>query len=114
MITYETVKNELAGIVNSDPNKVYQRSANGCMYFHGNEPGCLVGHWLAMHGVTAKMVNDLDINAGHSAEYAIRKIGMDVTDAAVTLLCDAQELQDSKMPWGAALTYAVDKIENED
>jgi hypothetical protein len=117
MLTYETVKNELAEIVNANPHRVYKspiQNAMGhdvCMYFHDDKPGCIVGHWFARHGITAELVNNHGINAGVSAINAAVVLGIEIDSDGLELLAETQSHQDAGMTWQMSLAHAVEGVE---
>lgn len=117
MLTYETVKKELAEIAHANPFHVYKSPVNNymgqqvCMYFHDDEPGCIIGHWFAKHGVTAKLVNIHMINIGVNAGRAAVVLGIDLDEDARELLDETQSYQDFGMTWELALAHAVEVVE---
>lgn len=83
-----------------------------CVNFHGDEPGCIVGHVLSRLGLTAEQAKVLGISGGASAYDSCTALnqddgfGWEFTDNAVILLTEAQSHQDSRSPWGEALAKA--------
>lgn len=115
MFTYETVKKELAEIAYANPFHVYESpitSATGqaCLYFHDDEPGCIVGHWFAKHGVTAELVNTHRVN-GVTAVRAASVLGIELDKNACRLLANTQSYQDNGMKWELAFARAVEDVE---
>ena len=85
--------------------------AKFCQYFHGQEPGCIVGWVLAKKGLTPDDLEDVsqygqryaDESALHLAEAGI----FVADDRTVTLLERVQQLQDDGVQWGAAVADAL-------
>lgn len=117
MFSYETVKDELAEIAYANPFRRYESPIknsmgnNVCMYFHGDEPGCIVGHWFAKHGITAELVNTHGINCGVDAASAAITLGIEIDSDALELLAETQNHQDAGMAWELALARAVEAFE---
>lgn len=67
----------------------------GCLYFEDLKPQCIVGHVLALLGVT-------------QVAEQVRVMGMSwaFNDEAKVILQEAQRVQDAGLPWGLALTCA--------
>ena len=111
--TYEDVLAELREIIRGREDYVYENPdfLGSCVNFdrEGN-PSCLVGHWLAMHGVTATFFRDnmipstatvSDLFCGNAHVMPIQ-----VDEPARILLIMAQERQDSGSTWGNAVEFS--------
>lgn len=91
---------------------IYQLDLNRfCAYYHGEEPGCIVGHVLADLGVDASMVRGADVNvgvgiSGASMAAALTSWGIEFTEQAMDVLYKAQCMQDVGSAWGAAVKNA--------
>lgn len=81
--------------------------ATQCDYFREDQPSCLVGHVLSYLGY-----DNADEAEGHSASYAMEKLGIEFDDAAAFILEQAQDAQDSGTPWGEAVENARNEYEN--
>lgn len=108
MITYAEVKADLESIVNDfGPDHVYAADpeGDGPAYFHGDAPGCGVGHWFARRGYLAGHLEAVNEQTG--ANHAIGFLGIEMESKAIELLRYFQYYQDEGMPWGDALKSAV-------
>jgi hypothetical protein len=114
-LTFDQAKAELTDIINEvGPDTVYYSPGDdGCVYFYGGQPSCIVGHLLAKHGVTQE---DLD-EAGCNAETgALSFFEVDFFDepifapdpAVKVLLSTVQKQQDRLVPWRQALDGAIE------
>ena len=81
-----------------------------CMYFHGDQPGCIIGHLLAYQGVKPEDLGDYntwdvgtlaeqDLDVGTLAEQGL----IDAPLPVVKALAKAQLAQDDGATWGEAL-----------
>lgn len=83
-----------------------------CLNFHGDEPGCIVGHLLAKLGLTPELARFLQIADGKSAYDSCGLLSGDpdfpwtFTVNAVQILGTAQLHQDDRKTWGFALERA--------
>lgn len=73
-----------------------------CMYYHADQPGCIVGH----------LINKIDPSnspaEGHGASYVLGRIdGVTFDSEAARYLEDLQSRQDGGTPWGEANTNAL-------
>lgn len=79
-----------------------------CLYVHGDQPGCIVGHVLHAAGVP---LDNLGRYEGDDATVAIRTLIDDETIASDLtvgrLLRAVQDRQDSGIPWGQAVQQAL-------
>ena len=109
--TYEDVLAELREIIKFREGYVYKAPEDGvCVNFYMGEPSCLVGHWLAMHGVTQGFLwthnispdaTVTDLFCGHALVMPMR-----VDERARKLLLLAQQRQDSGSTWGNAVEFS--------
>lgn len=111
--TYEDVLAELREIIKGREDYVYEAPENGtCVYFDfDGAPSCLVGHWLAMHGVTSTFFHDNGISLSSTVKQLFglcpQLMLMDLDEDAYHLLLVAQQQQDTARPWGYAVDYAA-------
>lgn len=125
-LTAEQASAELEQIMMSMPDKqdhryeppgtVSRGSGNsGCAYFHGDKPGCFIGHLLALHGVKRAdlistpdaplTMSDVNMGAG-PLTLASSGILRELDDVALEFLGAVQEHQDEGDTWGVALQKA--------
>lgn len=86
-----------------------------CVYFNpaDNSPSCIVGHWVAKRGVPAEVVIDRGLNEWTNTGSLIQDLEHGgtlphVTTVGTDLLASVQHLQDRGVPWGEALSRALD------
>ena len=106
--TYEDVLAELREIIKFREGYVYKAPEDGvCVNFYMGEPSCLVGHWLAMHGVTQGFLWKHNISPDATVADLFRNnadvMPMQVDERALKLLILAQSRQDSFNTWGDAV-----------
>ena len=79
----------------------------GCRYFtYGGAPACIVGEFIHR---TVDLSNYDGINIeGRIASEAIDHLSIEVDDRTRRLLAIAQQRQDEGIPWGEALTRAIE------
>ena len=83
-----------------------------CLNFHGDEPGCIVGHVLAKLGLTPELARELGIAEGAAVYDACMRLTSELnfpwefTMSAVNVLGTAQRFQDEHKTWGFALERA--------
>jgi hypothetical protein len=118
MITYNEVVADIEEIVaQKGADFVYKPGIDGsCLYFHGDEPGCIVGCWLALRGIAAEDMQD--INSSITADGAIpilqaRGLLDSMEDRAFSFLCEAQAHQDHFYPWGETVVLAKEVVESD-
>lgn len=109
MFNYTTVKNELEEIAKSNPDYVYPNM--DCTYYNDDQPGCIVGHWFARHGITAETVDFAKVNEQDVAG-AVSGLGIEIEPKALAFLSFLQARQDSRVPWGQAFDRAVADAED--
>lgn len=86
-----------------------------CLNFHGDEPGCIVGHVLAKLGLTAELARDFTISEGASAYDTCMRLSAEpefpweFTIDAINILGTAQGQQDERKIWGFALDKAEER-----
>ena len=112
--TYEDVLAELREIIRFREGYVYEApvgTAGTCVNFdpEGN-PSCLVGHWLALHGITGAFFRDADIPTSATVTDLFcgnaHVMPMQVDEDARHLLLLAQQRQDSGSTWGNAVEFS--------
>lgn len=91
--------------------------AVGCRYFHGSEPGCIVGHVLHQYGVgrddlcglwDSAVGAEVDMNVSYGIR-SLRVAGLlDIDDRTESVLTSAQDAQDCGETWGEAVQNAKD------
>jgi hypothetical protein len=111
--TYEDVLAELREIIRGREGYVYKAPEDcegTCVNFHMGEPSCLVGHWLAMHGVTGTFFRDNMIPASATVSDLFcgnaHVMPIQVDEPARILLLMVQERQDSGSTWGNAVEFS--------
>lgn len=84
-----------------------------CLYVHGEQPGCIVGHVLHAASVSLPVLSAEETN---DAEGAVRNLAredvLSYEDGVSRLLQDVQAAQDRGIPWGQALREALAELEN--
>lgn len=70
-------------------------------------PGCIVGHVLAYEGLTIEDLGNNNVSLGISALVGRITDRLTCDPRALTLLGAAQAYQDEAVPWGDAVTEAV-------
>jgi predicted transcriptional regulator len=117
--TYEDVLAELREIIKGREFYVYQAPdySGSCVNFdrEGN-PSCLVGHWLAMHGITEDFFDEYELSFASTVSDLFCNnadvMPMQVDERALKLLILAQQRQDSFNTWGNAVeTSSRDVVE---
>lgn len=111
--TYEDVLAELREIIRGREGYVYETPdySGSCVNFdrEGN-PSCLVGHWLALHGITGSFFRDTEIPASATVTDLFcgnaHVMPMQVDEDARHLLLLAQQRQDSGSTWGNAVEFS--------
>lgn len=102
------------------PDRVYEKPEDGdrCLYFHGDEPGCIIGHLMSEHGVRAS-----DLTDQSSCGYAGATINGDgigglcdagrlqVSARAADLMARVQDRQDQGETWFDAVYFALAEVE---
>jgi hypothetical protein len=85
------------------------RDAGSCDYWHGDEPGCLIGNALFQLGVTDQF---LMAQEGNNAEALLDtltyKFNWQVAPGVNWLFVKAQEMQDKREEWGFALDEGIE------
>ena len=109
-LTEEQIENSLREVASAQPDFVYERpeDSTSCLYFHGEEPGCIVGQVLAKHGVTAEMMQDTTKKSAyaHNTRWVGDLLKEDVivtTNRGARMLRAVQASQDSGVPWRTAV-----------
>jgi hypothetical protein len=93
-----------------------QFCAGICQYFHDEEPGCIVGHLLAKHGITQAFLeskdgpNVFELNASDVTELVDRDV-LGVDNKTRAFLFNLQSKQDKGVTWGEAMKFAIDRLE---
>lgn len=85
-----------------------------CVYVHQGKPDCIVGRFLAEAGVPISRLAEADrdsYGAGIAAEGLLRRLRVEgvieITNAAISALQAAQGHQDDGIPWGVAVSDAL-------
>lgn len=109
---------EVRTIAALNPNKKYVPPTGNdiCMYFHGDQPGCIVGTALSNLGLLSPGRGEVE---GKSASVVIQKVlGLDIDSAEGYWLDCVQSAQDGRVfdpqtdlrgrraTWGVAVIYA--------
>lgn len=111
-LSEDEVVGGLLVLAGANPRKTYRSptgQGTGCVNFHDGEPSCIVGHLLAMHGVTEE---DLTVRDGTNLNVVTAKtlvqMGLlDVSEDALGLLMLVQSRQDRGTPWALAVAEAL-------
>lgn len=75
-----------------------------CYYVHGDEPGCIAGHILHLHGVPLHVLRDHEL---HGADSVVADLfGVEKNSLVASYLREMQRLQDNGKTWGQALSLA--------
>lgn len=118
---YEETRTALIALAKTRPDYVYanpQGKRDECLYFHGDQPGCIAGtllHGLANEAVDEAMRNAderlLNTGDGSSVESVLAGVfeftGNESFGKAVRLLGKAQGYQDAGEPWLRATRLAI-------
>lgn len=118
-LTAQQILDGLTEIAEANPDHKYQKPTEDglCLYFHGDEPGCIVGQLLAKHGVTGDQMREVDDAQGWMLNE--RAVGdlieagiIDTDHEGYAMLTVAQKSQDDGNTWGEAVAEAknVQKI----
>jgi len=95
-----------AGEVDPDTNILA-----GCLYVHGNEPGCIVGHVLHDWGVSLDQLRSYEQDTAETVIQhlmASKDIVVDQYDPVVEVLRTVQTYQDNGETWGEAVQRVHD------
>jgi len=118
--TYEDVLAELREIIKGREGYVYETPeySGSCVNFdRDGNPSCLVGHWLAMHGITGAFFRDTEIPASATVSDLFcghaHVMPMQVDERARKLLLLAQQRQDSGSTWGNAVEFSSRNVVEE-
>jgi hypothetical protein len=90
---------------------VYDRGPDGhdeCLYLHGNEPGCIVGHVLVYKGVDLELIRELEGIGVWSLDEYLPQLKTD--GRTRRLLGAAQGKQDSGQTWGDSVAKAKAEV----
>lgn len=93
-------------------NYIYKRIVPHarCAYFHGEEPGCIVGYVLAQKGLTAEDLTGLTRGGYERMTTGVADLFDDGliegSQKTLDLLEMAQQKQDDGWAWGFAVRYA--------
>lgn len=114
-ITYDEAKADLLELADKWPERVYEAPSGQCRYFtDAGNPSCIVGYVLAKHGIEVQQLVDAEgrlLNENADVEM-LRHAGLIACDdTAGALLLYAQGEQDNANPWGPAVAYAIDSVE---
>lgn len=83
---------------------------DACLYVHGNEPGCIVGHVLYALGVPLERMAAHESDTAMTLLKALHDEGLvRRTAAADLMLHDAQVEQDSGKSWGNSVQVAISR-----
>lgn len=128
-LTYAQAKADLTEIAEAAPDRSLPDMGGYCTYFATErlvggdlKPGegcCIVGRVLEKHGLT---VDDLQIDVDGDHHYDLNEgntvrdleqygvLGLD--SDALTLLSEAQAIQDTGTSWGDAVRLAIAEVES--
>lgn len=112
-ITDETIVATLKAVVAERPEHRYVQPATagrepGCLYVHGDVPGCLVGHVLHRMGVPLR---ELLRHEFSTASEVLEALDTDISERVGAFLDNVQGDQDSGATWGDALASYVADLE---
>lgn len=116
MITSSRVIEKLEEVVAEyGEDYVYQRpdgkdltGGDGCMYVHGDKPGCIAAQVFVKLGTPLESLKRYE---GKQAMAVAKAVGGFTPRAAFTLRA-AQDAQDSGKTWGAAVKQAKSMLDN--
>lgn len=95
-----------------------------CSYARDDSPSCLVGHAVHCAGVTIDALHCMDVDTIEDDEgnqldasseiqnIPTERYGFRLMPGAVRAFQEAQQKQDSGIPWGEALLYAREAVES--
>lgn len=83
-----------------------------CMYVHGDEPGCIVGHVLNKAGITLSRLREEERNDASGVLINLRS-DLAYEDGVSQLFQDVQAMQDRGTPWGRAVRDALAPAEQD-
>lgn len=111
-LTDAEVEGSLRRLAEGDPDFIYLRpdgrAVGTCYYFHGQEPGCIVGHILAEYGVRGDdMLESNWLGVGELVEAGV----LDLSLRSTALLNRAQGSQDAGYTWGEAVAVAFENVD---
>jgi hypothetical protein len=99
------VINELAeakpDFIYVDPDGVGGGENANCSYFHGDTPGCIVGHALARFGVGPGVAQE-----GSSAREVVDYLAASSDTEDLDYMTYVQQRQDEGVSWGEAVRLA--------
>jgi hypothetical protein len=79
-----------------------------CQYFRGLQPGCIVGHLLAKHGVTYETLGST--NNSKAVSELVDCYVLNIDDKTRAFLVDVQSSQDNGNSWGRAMDLAIGQL----
>lgn len=79
-----------------------------CLYVHGDQPGCLVGHVLAAAGAPLATLAEHENAAASDLLWALYD---KYSDDVSLLLTEAQRAQDLGRSWGESVRYALAELD---
>lgn len=104
-VSEEVVISTLREVAAGRPDYVYERPEGGsyCLYVHGDQPGCIVGHVLNRLGVP---LAELEKREGRGA-FVVAAEFLHTTGFAREVLDVAQALQDRGRTWGESVGHVA-------
>lgn len=81
------------------PSIDYETNTAQCVYFHGGQPSCVVGHVLSYMGYESA-------REGVCASLALGDLGIEADMETMGFLDVVQDYQDTGYSWGEALRMA--------
>ena len=102
----ERLVEEVKRVALADPDRVYQRVGDVCLYTYAGRPSCLVGHAMWNLGmIDADFENyDYKVDNNDGVLDIVKALGISLTKAESTFLCRAQSRQDCGQAWGEAIS----------
>jgi hypothetical protein len=82
-----------------------------CFYTHSDRPGCIVGQWLVLNGVT---LDELAQQEGENADDVVVRFMPAVPTDVLEFLMNVQSYQDSGEKWLAAIKDGSADLKEED
>lgn len=108
-LKYDDVVRTLRKLASERPDFVYQPPKGECLYSHGSQPGCIVGHVVA-ELLPQINLSDLDNDPdqeGTGVFDAFGRNGIEASVRTLEVLSRAQARQDAGSPWKKAVEAAL-------
>lgn len=105
-VTVQKLADAVREVAEANPTTVYLKpeDSSSCLYFHGEEPGCIIGQAFAKLGIEPFPL--LDENHFSVSGLLAPSLGRKET----LLFTLAQEAQDEGAPWGTVLSILEENL----